>query len=241
MSALMRLMAYPALVLASTLLLFVFLWLKVLPTFNALRELVSVQPSLAAVWIERAIRWGGYLCLLASSCAFGICAWLLWARAKSPRTWERFVRSGPFRHVALAYRTRLFCLFLGTLLDAGVPVIDALSVLGKARQPHWLRAAAAECEQRLLSGEGIATAFGSRWHPLFTQALTSAEQTGDLCGGLLRIEPLLHAMLLKEVRRWLRILQPVLIAGAGLMVAACMVLLYVPMYDVIGQISGGGM
>jgi type II secretory pathway component PulF len=241
MNALVRLLVYPALVLASTLLLFVFLWMKVLPTFNALRDLVSVQPSQAAIWIERTIRWGGYLCLLATSCALGLFAWLLWARSKSPCAWERVVLGGPVRHVALAYRTRLFCQFLGALLDAGVPVIDALSVLGKAGQPHWLRSAAAECEQRLLSGEGLAKAFGSRWHPLFTQALTSAEQTGDLCGGLFRIEPLLHALVLKEVQRWLRILQPVLIAGAGLMVAACMALLYVPMYDVIGQISGGGM
>lgn len=148
--------------------------------------------------------------------------------------WRLPVLGPRLRVLALAgtYRT------LGMLLQSGVPVLAALRLVQGAApaalRPGFGAAAQAVSEGRRLSdaldGQGLAT-------PVAQRMLRVGESSGELAQMLERAAAF-HDEELERLSDWIRqALNPLLMAGIGVVIGAVVVLMYLPIFDLIDQIQ----
>lgn len=133
-------------------------------------------------------------------------------------------------------RTRLFSHTLGALLDAGLPLMDSLQFLQGSSGPAWLVHAAQVAHWRLLQGQTIREAFSGNWHISMPVVMGWAEHSGDLPSAFKRIEELSSHAVDVRVRLILHLLEPVFILLLGGLILYTVTLVFVPLYDVLGQV-----
>jgi type II secretory pathway component PulF len=238
--SMLKICSYPLFLCLLTACLLTYLVRCVIPTFQALYVQLGANPGRAAEVLVACAQIGVYLVWLALICGATAAVLLPIVAHYSPHLWERMVRRARLFRVVRDRRVHLLCLWLGSLVQAGVPVVDALRALSGEHFPLWVRRTANQALERCLSGKGLTEAFAAESDPLFEAALRTAEQTGELAEALLRVQDIYQVRLKKTVSRILRWLEPLLLVTVGTMVAGSMALLFIPMYDVIGQISEGG-
>jgi type IV pilus assembly protein PilC len=236
----LKICAYPIFLCLLTACLLTYLVRSVIPTFQALYVQLGASPGRAAQALVACAQFAVYTVWLAMLCGATAAVLLPMVRHYYPHVWERVVRRVRWFRVVRDMRIHLLCLWLGSLVQAGVPVVDALRALSSEQFPLWVRRTASQALERCLSGKGLTESFAEASHPLFEAALRTAEQTGELAEALLRVQEIYQVRLKNNVGKIFRWLEPALLIAVGTMVAGAMALLFIPMYDVIGQISGGG-
>ncbi|NDE94325.1 MAG: hypothetical protein EB036_13235, partial [Betaproteobacteria bacterium] len=75
-----------------------------------------------------------------------------------------------------------FCRTLGTLLSSGVPIMQALEIVGKASGNEIIAMTVTKIRDSIREGESIATPLGSSgmFPPMVTQMVAVGEETGNL-------------------------------------------------------------
>lgn len=239
-SQLARIFAYPAVLVVVSAVLLTFIATVIFPAFaDMYRELgVQATGSLSALrWWVRILPWL-LLCVVSAVFLLGLLFTVI--HKKNPRLWSRVQVLIPGFSLLRQVRTSVFCELMQMMLQAGIPIADALHELADFRHPNWLRKQSQEIEQRILRGMSLQVSFGDKWDPLLGWMVTWAEQTGDLqlaCG---RVHVGVEKLFLARVRRWGKILEPSLLLVLGLFVGFTMYALFVPMYDLTTVISSAG-
>ncbi|WP_029420125.1 type II secretion system F family protein [Alicyclobacillus macrosporangiidus] len=230
--------AYPAALLVAVALLCAFVQVDLLPTLTHLFEGLGVAPPPGVAWVHRALVWGpGFVAAgMAGLAAGAMGVWRL--RGRLPVRWRAWAYRMPGAEWIPLWRTQTACQLMGLLLRAGVPLAEALECLAASAGPRWLRTAAGAMRLRVLEGRPLAEALSGEWDPLFTEFVMLAEQTGDLAHALHQVADLTQRRLTARVESALRILSPVLLLGMAAMVAGVMWSVFVPMYDLMDQVSG---
>ncbi|MDR3370136.1 type II secretion system F family protein [Rhodoferax sp.] len=232
---------YPVLLLTMGCLVVMFLMTVVVPKFALL--IASSRHELP--WTSQLLMsWGSFAAQHAwqirSGGVFLLVALLMTGRhvlrsgAKS--AWlEKVPFIGPtmrkFRHAQL-YRTT------GMLVRGGIAVPKALqlgaTLLGDADRTRLGQAISLIHEGRSLSHalEGAQLA-----DPVATSMLTVAERTGDLADMLERIAAFHESRLQRSVEITSRLFEPLLMIVIGLVVAAIVVMMYLPIFDLASSLQ----
>lgn len=232
---------YPVLLLAVGFLVSVFLMVFVVPKFSAIYDdMGSDLPWLSLLLIK----WGqfvhdrGWELAITSLTILALLIYTISRptfRAKILQLLWRIPAIGEHMRV---YQLARFYKTLGMLLRGGIPITQALEMVGGLLQSH-LRPKVAAAAKHIREGktissamemEGLTTAVGNRM-------LRVGERTG-LMGDMMERIGNFHD---EEIARWVewttKLIEPLLMAFIGIVIGGIIILMYMPIFELAGSIN----
>ena len=133
-----------------------------------------------------------------------------------------------------------FCRTLATLLGAGVPILDGLTITagtsGNAVVADAVRVARGAIEQ----GSPVAAPLRDTgvFPPMVTQMVSVGEATGSLDALLSKVADFYEAEVDRAVTGVTALMEPLLIALLGVIVGGIVIAMYLPVFDLINRLAG---
>jgi general secretion pathway protein F len=139
---------------------------------------------------------------------------------------------------ARVYELSRLYLTLGMLTEGGITIVGAIETVQQMVSPHLaknLSAARAAIE----SGEPMSNAFEAHGltTPISLRMLRVGERTGEMGPMLTQSAAFYDGEIGRWIDRFTRTFEPLLMAAIGLVVGAIVVLLYMPIFDLAGDMS----
>ncbi|WP_029664011.1 type II secretion system F family protein [Cellulomonas sp. KRMCY2] len=140
-----------------------------------------------------------------------------------------------FRKVAVARFTRNF----GTMIHAGVPILQALDIVGETSGNMVVENAAKAVRDSVRSGQSLAAPLSD--HPVFppmvVQMITVGEDTGALDEMLAKIAEFYDQEVESTTEQLTSLIEPLMIAVLGTVVGSMIIALYMPIFSVFDLIE----
>jgi type IV pilus assembly protein PilC len=165
-------------------------------------------------------------------------------------------RSRPYRRSAHALLLRIpvigrvvsrglvssFARTFGTLVQAGVPHLDALAIVRDATANEVLMEGVEDIRRTVREGEGIARPMGETrlFDDLVVNMVDVGEETGELDRMLLRVADAYEKQLDRQIDAMFKIVEPALIIVMAAVVGFVVVALFLPLVEVMGSIGTQG-
>jgi len=208
---------YPAILLVLALGVLVFLLVFFIPRFQLIfRGFNADLPLLTQMIINTSEAVRHYGLFIATAIAVALFSLRSWFRsAKGRRIWEGLILRLPQVGPLLAeFAMARFCRMLGTLLNAGVPMINALNVARRSIGNQILVDAVSESIDRVKEGKPLGTSL-ARNRALFPGAIVEmisvAEESGRLDQELLRIANVTEGDLDRQLKTVVALLEPLML------------------------------
>jgi type IV pilus assembly protein PilC len=235
-------MIYPIAVLSIAAIVVTVIMVKVVPTFEDLfRGLNAKLPAvtLGVIWISNKL-----VIALPFLVVAGIGAGFLFRRYYATPAGRLRVDSillrlpmlgTIFKKVAVAR----FCRTLSTLISSGVPILDGLDITAKTSGNAIIENAIKQVRSRIERGETIAAPLRASgiFPAMVVQMIGAGESTGALDAMLAKIADFYEDEVDVAVKGLLTVLEPMLIAVLGVIVGTIVVAMYLPLFDLINQLS----
>ena len=144
---------------------------------------------------------------------------------------------GPvLRKIAVARFTRT----LGTLLSAGVPILDALEIVAKTAGNIIVEEAIRYTRDRIAEGKNMAEPLGQIgvFPTMVVQMVGVGEQTGALDAMLNKIADFYEEEVDVAVGALTSLIEPILMVGIGGTVGVVLISMYLPIFSLAGNIKG---
>ena len=140
-----------------------------------------------------------------------------------------------FRKIAVAR----FCRTLSTLLSSGVPILDGLDITAKTSGNAVIEKAVMHVRGRIERGDTIAAPLKSAgvFPAMVSQMIGAGETTGALDTMLAKIAEFYEDEVDVAIAGLLTILEPLLICVLGVIVGGIVIAMYLPLFDLISQLS----
>jgi general secretion pathway protein F len=232
---------YPLILMAVGVLVTLFLMLYVVPRFSQ----VYADLGTALPWSSRLLMtWGQFLGAHAIALALGAAALiavagygLMQARA------QRWLMGKLWQLPALGARLRLFYLSrlyrsMGMLLRGGMPIAAALGMAAGVL-PVALRAQLALAGERIREGQPISQSMAAHGlaTPVALRMLRVGERSGRMGDMMERIATFYEDDTTRWVERFTSLFEPLLMLAIGLLIGCIVVLMYLPIFDLAGNIQ----
>jgi general secretion pathway protein F len=226
---------YPAILLSVGGTVTLFLLGFVVPRFASVYRGTGRELPLLSQWL---LNWGSFASdhALAVATTVGTLlaaavAWVLFA-IRSGRL-ETVLTAFPMvRDRVATFRIARLYLTVGTLLNGGMPVIQALT-LADGVIPSSMRGQLSSAREDLKRGEAISAALER--HALTTEVsgrlLRVGEGTGKMGDLMIRAARYHDNELARWLERFTKLFEPLLMAAIGLIIGTIVVLLYMPVFD----------
>ena len=163
------------------------------------------------------------------------------AHPKTQPLWHKFFLSVPIlgpvmRKIAVARFTRT----LGTLLSSGVPILDALEVVAKAAGNVVVERGIRYSADKIREGRTMAEPLAETgvFPPMVVQMIGVGEQTGALDQMLNKIADFYEEEVDVAVAAMTSLLEPLMMVLIGGIVGFLLIAMYMPIFDIAGQVSG---
>ncbi len=143
---------------------------------------------------------------------------------------------GPvIRKVSVARFTRT----LGTLLSAGVPILDALEVVGKSAGNVVVEAAIQQTSEKIREGRTMAEPLMETnvFPPMVVQMIGVGEQTGALDTMLNKIADFYEEEVDIAVAALTSLLEPLMMVFIGGIVGTILISMYLPIFSIAGKVK----
>ncbi|MDL2356068.1 MAG: type II secretion system F family protein [Pseudomonadota bacterium] len=133
--------------------------------------------------------------------------------------------------------SRLY-LTLGMLTEGGIPIVQAIDTVQGMVSPA-VRAGLVNARLAVESGLPLSSAFAAHGltTPISLRMLRVGERTGDMGPMLTQSAAFYDGEISRWIDRFTRTFEPLLMAAIGLVVGAIVVLLYMPIFDLAGDMS----
>ena len=162
--------------------------------------------------------------------------------------WRRLTRDGGMARLlarlpGIGERIRIYelsrlYLTLGMLSEGGITIVHAIETVQGMVSPT-VRASLAGARLDIESGQPLSTAFEMHklTTPISLRMLRVGERTGDMGPMLTQSAAFYDGEISRWIDRFTRTFEPLLMAAIGLVVGAIVVLLYMPIFDLAGDMS----
>jgi len=132
-----------------------------------------------------------------------------------------------------------FARTLGTLLAAGVPMLEALSVARDTCGNHVVSSALDDVHRRVRAGESVAAPLAATglFPGLVTSMIGVGEETGALAGMLTRIADTFDEEVDREVAGLTALIEPLMIVLMAVIVGAIVLALFLPLVGIIEHLA----
>jgi type IV pilus assembly protein PilC len=145
------------------------------------------------------------------------------------------VFGGVLRKIAVARFTRT----LGTLISAGVPILDGLSITAKTAGNAVVERALMSVRKSIEEGRTIVDPLRESgvFPNMVTQMIGVGEATGALDTMLAKIADFYEDEVDTAVAGLLTLLEPIMIAILGIVVGGIVIAMYLPIFDLISKLT----
>ena len=237
-------MVYPiAVVVIATVVVSLILW-KVIPTFASLFAGLGAQlplPTRIVIALSNGlVRYG--LFIIAGLVGLGFAFRSYYATSNGRRVVDRIVLKLPvlgilMRKIAVAR----FCRTLSTLLSSGVSILEALDITAKTAGNAIVEEAIYTTRKSIEGGETIAAPLAQTavFPPMVVQMIGVGEATGALDTMLGKIADFYEEEVDVAVAGLLTLLEPIMIALLGGVVGGIVIAMYLPIFALVSQLTGG--
>ncbi len=139
---------------------------------------------------------------------------------------------------ARVYELSRLYLTLGMLTEGGITIIGAIDTVQQMVSPHLAKNLAA-ARASIESGQPMSNAFEANGltTPISLRMLRVGERTGEMGPMLTQSAAFYDGEIGRWIDRFTRTFEPLLMAAIGLVVGAIVVLLYMPIFDLAGDMS----
>jgi type IV pilus assembly protein PilC len=236
-------MTYPTVILVMAIGIVIFLVTFILPTFIQMFEQMQMKlplPTMLLMAFTKGVR-NPYV-LIPSLAVIAVGYFLFNRYVSTPvgrRQYDAFKLKLPvfgmlIRKVAISR----FCRTLGTLLQSGVPIMQALEIVGKASGNEVVAETVSKVRDSVREGESIAVPLqlSGLFPPLVTQMVSVGEETGNLDGMLSKIADFYDTEVDYMLASLTSLLEPMMILGMGFIVGFIVISVFLPLYQIIGNI-----
>ncbi len=140
------------------------------------------------------------------------------------------------RKIAVARFTRT----LGTLISSGVPILEGLDITGRSSGNAVVEQALHQTRKQLEAGRTLADPLRETevFPSMVTQMIAVGEQTGAMDAMLQKIADFYEDEVDSAVKDLLTALEPVMIVFLGVVVGGVVISMYLPLFTLIGKLSG---
>jgi len=235
--AIVSAMIYPAFVTIAGAGAIVFLLTFVIPRFASifadLKQTIPL-PTQILLSVSGAVReywWAGALVGLGA-----VLAWRMWTGTPEGRlAWHRtLLRLPRVGALTIDIETARFTRTLGTMLKSGVPIIGALAVVGEMMTNQIVGRAVARLSDTVRRGRTLAAAMSEQalFPPLAVHMVRVGEETGRLEDMLLKTADTFENDVRTELKRFIGLLEPVVILAMGAVVAFIVVSMLLAIFSI---------
>jgi type IV pilus assembly protein PilC len=132
-----------------------------------------------------------------------------------------------------------FCRTLGTLMSAGVPVLEALDITARTSGNAVIEQAILQVRKAVEEGKTIAEPLkaSEQFPPMVVQMISVGETTGAMDVMLAKIAEFYEEEVDIAVAGMMRLIEPIMIFFLGVVVGGIVVSMYLPMFDLISKIG----
>jgi type IV pilus assembly protein PilC len=132
-----------------------------------------------------------------------------------------------------------FARTLGTLMEAGVPVLQALGIVKETLGNEIISDAVQDIHDNIKEGEPMAAPVEANriFPPIFGGMVEVGEETGELPAMLLKVADMYEDEVDNTVAALSSIIEPVLIVLLAVVVGTIVIAMFLPMVSIIGNLS----
>jgi len=237
-------LTYPVVILVMALGIVFFLVTYILPTFVTLFEGMSLKlplPTQILIGVTKGARNPMVLipcALIFGAGGFGLSQYVKTSAGK--KQYDLLKLNIPIfgllnKKVAISR----FCRTLGTLLSSGVPIMQALEIVGRASGNEIISMTVGKVRESIREGESIASPLGASgmFPPMVTQMVAVGEETGNLDAMLSKIADFYDTEVDYMLSSLTSMLEPIMIVGMGGIVGFIVISVFLPLYQLIGNLG----
>ena len=124
------------------------------------------------------------------------------------------------------------------LAEGGITIVQAISTVQAMVSPR-MQASLQQARADVEAGQPLSSAFERHQltTPISLRMLRVGERTGDMGPMLTQSAAFYDGEISRWIERFTRTFEPLLMAAIGLVVGAIVILLYMPIFDLAGDIS----
>ncbi|MEH6460613.1 type II secretion system F family protein [Chitinimonas sp. JJ19] len=161
--------------------------------------------------------------LLAAGLILGLTAWAYGRTRPGQLWWHGLVLRLPLLgSLLLKANLSRACRTMGTLLQAGVPILKALHIVSRLSENIHVNQALGRLERGIRDGEGLAAPMRNDpfFPPLLSNLVSVGEETGDVGAMLIKVAEQYDADVRKAAKRLIALFEPTMIIIMGGLIGA---------------------
>ncbi|HEV8424085.1 MAG TPA: type II secretion system F family protein [Actinomycetes bacterium] len=235
-------MTYPVVVFVMVLGIVGAMLLFIVPTFESLYTSLGGTLPLPTRMLMSASnllrRFFPLVVLAAVGVGFGFRRWK--ATPSGRYLWDRFKLKvkvfGPLFHKSALSR---FSRTLATLIRSGVPILQALEIVGETVNNMVISRAVRDVQDSVREGESVATPLSrhAAFPAMVVQMMAVGEETGALDTMLSKVADFYDQEVEAAVASLTSMIEPILIAVMGAAVGGMVIALYLPLFNIINLVK----
>ncbi|HEY0188570.1 MAG TPA: type II secretion system F family protein [Cellulomonas sp.] len=235
-------MTYPVVVLCIAVLAVIAMLLFIVPIFQGIFESLGGELPAATqflVWLSSVMKFALPL-LVVAVVAFSV--W--WRKHKNDDAVRQKVDPWKIKapifgvvmqKIAIARFSRNF----GTMLGAGVPLLQALDIVGKTAGNWVIEAAVHDIQENVRTGQPLAAPLARHevFPPMVVQMITVGEESGALEIMLNKVSDFYDQEVEAATEQLTSMIEPIMIAFLGVVVGGMIVALYLPIFKIFDYVQ----
>ena len=235
-------LVYPAVLTLLSLAVVAIIIVRVVPEFDLFYKGFDAELPLATriiVAISEAIRRQIVLLLLALAGLVVGGRWILRQPAHRQRL-DRLILSLPgLGLIARQFSTSQLARTLGTLLGGGIPLVTALDVASRSVSNRHISAQMADITRQVREGQPLSAAMAAKgeFPDVSVKMVEVGEATGALQDMLNAIADFYDEDVETKLSRFLLLIEPILLVVMGIVIAALLIALYLPIFQLSSALS----
>ncbi len=234
--------AYPKMVGIFAIFIFIGMLVFLVPTFESFIPDPDAIPAISAFifGVSRSIRYYFYIWIA----VILLLAFLIYAFFTSKTghdLWEKNkLRMPLLGKIMLKVIIARFSRTLATLVEGGIPIINALRTAGPTAGSDLIAAAVDNAIVKIEEGQGIAAPLeeSKMFPPMVTHMISIGEESGTLPKLLDKIAEFYEEDVETASKQLSGVLEPIILVGVAVLVGAMLISLYLPIFTAVVQ-SGG--
>lgn len=174
----------------------------------------------------------------------GIIAWIWWMRNRHTERVRKVVdplklKLPIFGKLATKMAVARFSRNLAMMLEAGVPIMQALSIVSQASNNYKVAQAIQDVQDSIRHGKSFAVplAKANVFPPMVSQMVAVGEESGTLSEMLASIADFYEDEVETATEQLSATIEPILIVGLGVVIGGMVISLYLPMFTLYGELG----
>ncbi|MBZ0172111.1 MAG: type II secretion system F family protein, partial [Phycisphaerales bacterium] len=245
-------MVYPIAVIGISMVILTAIMVFIIPKFEAIFADFGVNLPGLTVWLINTSRWvagqnpgqqvHGWVFVVASPFA-ALIFWKVIRKTKPGKAvtdilllWTP-IFGGLIRKTTIARFTRT----LGTLIGAGVPILDAVTITGETSGNYVFERALGKVHDSIREGETFAEPLraSKTCDGLVINMIDVGEETGELDAMLMKIADNYDEEVDVAVAALVSLLQPLMVIVLGGMIGTIIIAMFLPLVEMINSLNAG--